>query len=77
MRRGFNPVVDGVVLPQHPYYPDAAPAAVSMLSCSTFNEQELDGRLARERHARRGRRDAPEARNDPDREARRALPTPV
>jgi para-nitrobenzyl esterase len=41
MRRGFNPVVDGVVLPQDPYYPDAAPTAagVPMLICSTFNEQ--------------------------------------
>jgi len=41
MRRGFNPVVDGVVLPQHPYSPDAAPAAaaVPMLICSTLNEQ--------------------------------------
>jgi len=41
MRRGFNPVVDGVVLPQHPYFPEAAPTAaeVPMLICSTFNEQ--------------------------------------
>lgn len=41
MRRGFNPVVDGVVLPQHPYFPEPAPAAaaVPMLICSTTNEQ--------------------------------------
>jgi len=41
LRRGFNPVVDGVVLPQHPYYPEAAPTAaeVPMIICSTFNEQ--------------------------------------
>ncbi len=41
LRRGFSPVVDGSVLPQHPYYPSAAPAAerVPMLICSTFNEQ--------------------------------------
>ena len=41
MRRGFNPVVDGVVLPQHPYFPEPAPAAsdVPMLICSMLNEQ--------------------------------------
>jgi para-nitrobenzyl esterase len=41
MRRGFNPVVDGFYLPQHPYYPIAAPSAanVPMIICSTFNEQ--------------------------------------
>jgi len=41
MRRGFSPVVDGVVLPQHPYFPEAAPTAadVPMIICSTFNEQ--------------------------------------
>lgn len=41
LRRGFNPVVDGVVLPQHPYFPEPSPAAatVPMLICSTFNEQ--------------------------------------
>ena len=41
MRRGFGPVVDGVVLPQHPYAPEAAPTAagVPLLICSTFNEQ--------------------------------------
>jgi para-nitrobenzyl esterase len=41
MRRGFNPVVDGSVLPQHPYVPGAAPTAadVPLLVCSTFNEQ--------------------------------------
>jgi para-nitrobenzyl esterase len=41
LRRGFNPVVDGVVLPQHPYSPEPAPTAASvpMLICSTFHEQ--------------------------------------
>jgi para-nitrobenzyl esterase len=41
LRRGFNPVVDGIVLPQHPYYPEAAPtsAEVPMIICSTLNEQ--------------------------------------
>ncbi len=41
IRTGFSPVVDGTVLPQHPYYPDAAPTAaqVPMIICSTFHEQ--------------------------------------
>jgi para-nitrobenzyl esterase len=41
MRRGFSPVVDGTILPQHPYYPEPAPTAaqVPMIICSTFNEQ--------------------------------------
>ena len=41
MRRGFSPFVDGVVLPQHPYVPEAAPTAadVPMIICSTLNEQ--------------------------------------
>ena len=40
MRRGFNPVVDGFYLPQHPYYPEASPVAndVPMMICSTMNE---------------------------------------
>ena len=40
MRRGFSPVVDGIYLPQHPYYPDAAPTAadIPMIICSTLNE---------------------------------------
>jgi para-nitrobenzyl esterase len=40
MRMGFSPVVDGTYLPQHPYYPDAAPSAadVPMIICSTLNE---------------------------------------
>jgi para-nitrobenzyl esterase len=40
MRRGFGPVVDGVVLPRDPFHPDAAPTAadVPMILCSTFNE---------------------------------------
>jgi para-nitrobenzyl esterase len=41
LRRGFNPFVDGVVLPQHPYHPEPAPTAaqVPMIICSTFHEQ--------------------------------------
>ena len=41
MRRGFSPFVDGAVLPQHPYVPEAAPTAadVPMMICSTLNEQ--------------------------------------
>jgi para-nitrobenzyl esterase len=41
LRRGFNPVVDGVILPQDPYYPEPAPtaAAVPMVICSMVDEQ--------------------------------------
>jgi len=41
MRRGFSPFVDGAVLPQHPYVPEAASTAaeVPMIICSTLNEQ--------------------------------------
>jgi para-nitrobenzyl esterase len=41
MRMGFSPFVDGAILPQHPYFPEAAPTAaqVPMIICSTFNEQ--------------------------------------
>jgi para-nitrobenzyl esterase len=40
MRKGFNPVVDGFYIPQHPYFPDPTPeaAAVPMIICSTLNE---------------------------------------
>ncbi len=40
-RRGFSPVVDGNVLPQHPYFPEPSPTAanIPMIICSTFNEQ--------------------------------------
>lgn len=39
-RRGFSPVVDGVYLPQHPYFPEPSPeaAGVPMIICSTMNE---------------------------------------
>lgn len=51
MRAGFSPSVDGTVLPQHPYWPDAAPTAanVPMIICSTENEQApawIDASLA-------------------------------
>jgi para-nitrobenzyl esterase len=41
LRRGFNPVVDGVILPQDPYVPGPAPTAadIPMIICSTFDEQ--------------------------------------
>jgi para-nitrobenzyl esterase len=41
VRRGFSPVVDGVFLPQHPYFPEASPIAaeIPMIICTTFNEQ--------------------------------------
>lgn len=41
MTRGFSPVVDGVILPQHPYHPVAAPSAadVPMIISSVQNEQ--------------------------------------
>jgi para-nitrobenzyl esterase len=41
LRGGFSPSVDGTILPQHPYAPDAAPTAASvpMIICSTENEQ--------------------------------------
>src|SRR5258708_7942735 len=41
LRRGFVPVVDGVILPQHPYDPEPAPtaAAIPMIICSTVDEQ--------------------------------------
>ena len=37
---GFRPVVDGSVLPQHPYSPVAAPTSsdIPMIICSMFNE---------------------------------------
>ncbi len=40
LRFGFSPSVDGTFLPQHPYDPDAAPAAstVPMIICSTVEE---------------------------------------
>lgn len=41
IRRGFTPIVDGSIIPQHPYHPEPTPlaASVPMLICSTFNEQ--------------------------------------
>jgi len=40
LRRGFNPVVDGVILPRDPYHPEAAPTAadIPMIISSTVNE---------------------------------------
>ncbi len=40
LRRGFNPVVDGFYLPQHPYFPETTPLAenIPMIICSTMNE---------------------------------------
>ena len=41
MGRGFSPVVDGSILPQHPYDPDGAPTAanIPMIISSVQNEQ--------------------------------------
>jgi len=41
MGRGFSPVVDGSILPQHPYGPEGAPSAadVPMIISSVQNEQ--------------------------------------
>lgn len=41
MARGFGPVVDGKILPQHPYDPEAAPTAadIPMIISSVQNEQ--------------------------------------
>jgi para-nitrobenzyl esterase len=43
MMRGFSPVVDGSILPAHPYDPEAAPtaAAVPMIISSVENEQSM------------------------------------
>ncbi len=40
LRFGFSPSVDGTILPQHPYVPQAAPTAagVPMIICSVMNE---------------------------------------
>ena len=44
LQRGFSPVVDGNILPQHPYDPQAAPTAanVPMIISSVENEQSPD-----------------------------------
>lgn len=43
LTRGFSPVVDGSVLPQHPYDPEGAPTAagVPMIISSVMNEQSM------------------------------------
>src|SRR5260370_8485093 len=43
LMRGFSPVVDGTILPQHPYDPDAAPTAanVPMVISSVENEMSM------------------------------------
>jgi len=37
---GFSPCADGIVIPQHPYYPEPSPVAadVTMMICSTMDE---------------------------------------
>jgi para-nitrobenzyl esterase len=44
LTRGFSPVVDGKILPQHPYDPEPAPTAASvpMIISSVQNEQSPD-----------------------------------
>jgi para-nitrobenzyl esterase len=41
MMGGFSPVVDGTIIPQHPYSPEPSPIAtdIPMIISSTFNEQ--------------------------------------
>ena len=43
LMRGFSPVVDGTILPQHPYDPEAAPTAanVPMIISSVQNEMSM------------------------------------
>ena len=43
LMRGFSPVVDGTILPQHPYDPEAAPTAanVPMIVSSVENEMSM------------------------------------
>ena len=40
MMGGFSPVVDGIIIPQHPYSPEPSPTAsdIPMIICSTTNE---------------------------------------
>ena len=59
-RRGFNPVVDGTILPQDPYYPEPAPtaSAVPMIICSMVDEQSpswMDSKLENATDFNRGR----------------------
>ncbi|MBV9443687.1 MAG: carboxylesterase/lipase family protein [Acidobacteriaceae bacterium] len=44
LQRGFGPVVDGNILPQHPYDPEGAPTAanIPMIISSVQNEQSPD-----------------------------------
>lgn len=39
-RYGFSPVMDGRIIPQHPFFPEASPTAadVPLIICSTMNE---------------------------------------
>ena len=39
-RGGFSPVMDGRIIPQHPFFPEASPTAadVPLIICSTMNE---------------------------------------
>ena len=66
MRRGFSPFVDGIVLPQHPYVPEAAPTAAQVSDDHLLDVQragaELDRRGAREHHAGPGGREGQGAR---------------
>jgi para-nitrobenzyl esterase len=49
MTRGFSPIVDGKILPQHPYDPEAAPTAadVPMIISSVQNESRPVGTIPR------------------------------
>jgi para-nitrobenzyl esterase len=41
LRRGFSPVVDGRILPQHPYFPEAAPTAANVPMIISSVQDEL------------------------------------
>jgi para-nitrobenzyl esterase len=41
LRRGFSPVVDGKILPQHPYFPEAAPTAANVPMIISSVQDEL------------------------------------
>ena len=55
LRRGFNPVVDGIVLPQDPYYPDAAPTAAGGPDAHLLDVQRAVAELGGRRRSRASR----------------------
>ena len=55
MRRGFNPVVDGVVLPQHPYFPERRADGAPACRCSSARPSTSSRRAGATRRSRRSR----------------------